>query len=182
MVISAYDPAAMVKHSAECREKGLRFVADPSQQVTRMDGEQLHDLIQGADLLFTNAYERELLESKTGLSDRRHRGPGQRPGDDAGLARGVEIVGGLRTMHMPVAKERAKVDPTGVGDAFRGGFLTARDWGLSWERAAEVGGLLAAMVLESVGTQEYVVDEGRVQRPAWPSPTATTAPPRSCRT
>ena len=68
VVISAYDPVAMVKHSAECRDKGLRFVADPSQQITRMDGPQLAQLIEGADLLFTNEYERELLESKTGLS------------------------------------------------------------------------------------------------------------------
>ncbi len=58
---------------------------------------------------------------------------------------------------MPVAKERQKSDPTGVGDAFRAGLLTAREWGLSWERSAQVGSLLAAMVLETIGTQEYVV-------------------------
>jgi adenosine kinase len=58
---------------------------------------------------------------------------------------------------VPVAKERSKADPTGVGDAFRAGFLTARDWGLSWERSAQVGSLLATMVLETVGTQEYLV-------------------------
>ncbi len=52
-------------------------------------------------------------------------------------------------MHVPVAKERAKVDPTGVGDGFRAGFLTAREWGLSWERAAQVGSLLATLVLET---------------------------------
>jgi adenosine kinase len=50
-----------------------------------------------------------------------------------------------------------KADPTGVGDGFRAGFLTAREWGLSWQRAAEVGSLLATLVLETVGTQEYVV-------------------------
>ena len=58
---------------------------------------------------------------------------------------------------MPVAKEHAKVDPTGVGDGFRAGFLTAREWGLSWERSAQVGSLLATLVLETVGTQEYQV-------------------------
>jgi adenosine kinase len=158
VVISAYDPAAMVQHSAECRDKGMRFVADPSQQVTRMDGPQLHELIQGADLLFTNSYERELLESKTGLStadidelvDVRVTTLG---------SKGVEIVGDFGTVHTPVAKERSKADPTGVGDAFRGAFLTARGWGLSWERAAQVGSLLAAMVLETIGTQEYTVEK-----------------------
>src|ERR1700712_1378701 len=69
VVVSADDPAAMVRHSEECRERGYAFAADPSQQIARMDGEQLVALIDGASMLFTNAYERELLESKTGLKD-----------------------------------------------------------------------------------------------------------------
>ncbi len=157
-VISAYDPAAMVQHSAECRDKGFAFVADPSQQVTRMDGAQLRDLITGAQLLFTNDYERELLESKTGLSTADIDEQVTVRVTTLG-SRGVDIVGDFGTVHVPVAKERAKSDPTGVGDAFRGGFLTAREWGLSWERSAQVGSLLAAMVLETVGTQEYTVDK-----------------------
>ena len=156
VVISAYDPAAMVQHSEECRQKGLRFVADPSQQITRMDGEQLRELIEGADLLFTNDYERELLESKTGYSTDEIDAKVNVRVTTLG-SKGVEIVGDFGTVHTPVAKERAKADPTGVGDAFRGGFLTAREWGLDWDRAAEVGSLLATMVLETVGTQEYVV-------------------------
>jgi adenosine kinase len=157
VVISADDPAAMVRHSVECRERGFRFAADPSQQIARMSGEDLHQLIEGADLLFTNDYEKSLLESKTGLSE------------DEVMARvgvrvttlgskGVEIVGdGVEYVHVPCAQEREKADPTGVGDGFRAGFLTAREWGLSWQRAAEVGSLLATLVLETVGTQEYVV-------------------------
>ena len=156
-VISAYDPAAMVKHSAECRDKGLRFVADPSQQITRMDGDELKQLIEGADLLFTNDYEKQLLESKTGLTEAEIMAQVNVRITTLG-SKGVEIVGReLDRVHVPVAKERAKADPTGVGDAFRAGFLTARDWGLSWERSAQVGSLLATMVLETVGTQEYEV-------------------------
>jgi adenosine kinase len=63
----------------------------------------------------------------------------------------------VERVHVPVAKERAKADPTGVGDAFRAGFLSARAWGLSWQRSAEVGSLLATLALETVGTQEYQV-------------------------
>jgi adenosine kinase len=156
-VISADDPAAMVRHSVECRERGYRFAADPSQQIARMTGDELHALIEGAELLFTNDYEKSLLESKTGLSE------------DEVMSRigvrvttlgskGVEIIGrDVDYVHIPCAKEREKADPTGVGDGFRAGFLTARDWGLSWQRAAEVGSLLATLVLETVGTQEYVV-------------------------
>jgi adenosine kinase len=156
-VVSAYDPDAMVKHSAQCRERGLAFVADPSQQITRMSGDQLRTLVEGASLLFTNDYEKSLLESKTGLSEADIMAQIEVRVTTLG-SRGVEIAGrNLERVHVPVAKERSRVDPTGVGDAFRGGFLTARGWGLSWQRAAEVGSLLATMVLETLGTQEYAV-------------------------
>ncbi|MGN6608443.1 MAG: carbohydrate kinase family protein [Jatrophihabitans sp.] len=156
-IISADDPAAMVRHSVECRDRGFRFAADPSQQIARMNGEELRDLIDGADLLFTNDYEKHLLESKTGLSEAEVMARVGVRITTLG-SKGVEIVGrDVERVHVPVAKERAKVDPTGVGDAFRAGFLTAREWQLSWERSAQVGSLLATMVLETVGTQEYVV-------------------------
>jgi adenosine kinase len=156
-VISAYDPAAMVKHSAECRDRELAFVADPSQQVTRMNGGDLRALVEGASLLFTNDYEKSLLHSKTGFSEADLLAQVGVRITTLG-SRGVEIVGrDVERVHVPIAKERARLDPTGVGDAFRGGFLTARSWGLSWTRAAQVGSLLATMVLETVGTQEYTV-------------------------
>jgi adenosine kinase len=158
-VISAYDPAAMVQHSTECRDNGFRFAADPSQQIARMTGDQMRGLIEGADLLFTNDYEKSLLQSKTGLSDADVLAMVNVRVTTLG-SKGVEIAGrDMEPVHVPVAKERSKHDPTGVGDAFRAGFLTAREWGLPWERAAEVGSLLATMVLETVGTQEYTVEK-----------------------
>jgi adenosine kinase len=156
-VISAYDPESMVQHSAECRERGYRFAADPSQQIARMDGAQMLGLIEGADLLFTNEYEKSLLESKTGLTEAEILARVNVRVTTLGSG-GVEIVGhDVEPVHVAVAKERAKADPTGVGDGFRAGLLTARDWGLSWERSAQVGSLLATLVLETVGTQEYAV-------------------------
>ena len=157
VVISADDPAAMVRHSSECRERGFAFAADPSQQIARMSGRELASLIDGASLLFTNEYEKSLLESKTGLSEAEIM---QRV--DVRVTtlgpRGVEITGrGVDLLHVPIAKEHAKLDPTGVGDGFRAGFLTARSWDLSWERSAQVGSLLATLVLETVGPQEYQV-------------------------
>jgi adenosine kinase len=157
VLIGADDPDGMVRHSVECRELGFRFAADPSQQIARMDGEQLRLLIEGAALLFTNEYEKSLLESKTGLSDRELLALVGARVTTLG-SRGVEIVtADGEKVHVPVARERARMDPTGVGDAFRAGFLSARAWGLGWDRAAQVGSLLAAYVLETVGTQEYQV-------------------------
>ncbi len=159
-VIAAYDPAAMVQHTAECRDNGFRFAADPSQQIARMTGDQLHALVEGCDILLTNTYEKSLLQSKTGLSDADLQAMVGVRVTTLG-SEGVEIVGrDIEALHVGVATERHRADPTGVGDAFRAGLLTARDWGLSWERAAQVGSLLATLVLETVGTQEYAVEKG----------------------
>jgi adenosine kinase len=157
VVISADDPAAMVRHSSECRDRGFAFAADPSQQIARMSGTELISLIDGASLLFTNEYEKSLLESKTGLSEAAIMQRVDVRVTTLG-SRGVEITGrDVDPLHVPIAKEHAKLDPTGVGDGFRAGFLTARSWDLSWERSAQVGSLLATLVLETVGPQEYQV-------------------------
>jgi len=157
VLISADDPAAMTRHSAECRARGYRFAADPSQQIARMSGDELAELIEGASLLFTNDYEKSLLESKTGLSDAEVLARVDVQVTTLG-SKGVDIRGrDMPTVHVPVAREHAKVDPTGVGDGFRAGFLAAREWGLSWERSAQVGSLLATLVLETAGGQEYDV-------------------------
>jgi adenosine kinase len=158
VLIGANDPVAMVRHTEECRERGYPFVADPSQQLARMSGEQVRALVDGAAYLMTNEYESGLLESKTGLSDAELL-------DLVGVRvttlgkQGVRITGrGIDPIHVPVAKEMQACDPTGVGDGFRAGFFAGLSWGLPLERSAQVGALLATLVLETVGTQEYAVD------------------------
>ena len=155
VLIGASDPEAMLSHTEECGTLGIPFVADPSQQLARMTGEEIRALIDGAAYLITNEYEKQLLESKTGLSD-------DELLDQVGVCittlgkDGVRIAS-LETepLHVPVAQEIRAYDPTGVGDGFRSGFFAARSWGLSLQRSAEVGSLLATLVLETVGTQEY---------------------------
>ena len=155
VLISANDPAAMIRHSQECRSRGLRFAADPSQQLARMAGSDVLSLISGAEYLLTNDYERSLLETKAGLTGdqvlEHVRIRVTTLGKD-----GVEITGrDIERIHVPVARDVIPDDPTGVGDGFRAGFFAAVSWGLGLERAAEVGSLVAALVLETVGPQEY---------------------------
>ena len=157
VVVSPNDPVAMVRHTEECRERGYPFVADPSQQLARMSGEEVRQLIDGAAYLVTNDYEKELLESKTGLADAEVL-------DRVGVRvttlgkHGVRITGrDLEPVEVPVARVVEAYDPTGVGDGFRAGFFTGLSWGLSLERSAQVGALLATLVLETVGPQEYTV-------------------------
>jgi adenosine kinase len=155
VLIGASDPAAMISHTEECGTLGIPFAADPSQQLPRLDGPQVRALVDGAAYLFCNEYEEALIEQKSGWSgaevlDRvRVRVTTLGPGG----AR-VERSGEPPMLIGPVSEQR-KVDPTGTGDAFRAGFLAAVGWGLSLERAAQLGNLLAVHVLETVGTQEY---------------------------
>ncbi|WP_012183629.1 carbohydrate kinase family protein [Salinispora arenicola] len=157
VLVGANDPEAMLRHSTECRERGYAFAADPSQQLARMPGEEVVTLIEGADYLMTNEYEKSLLQSKASLSDEQLLDLVKVRVTTLGK-RGVEIAGrGFDPIHVPIAREIRAVDPTGVGDGFRAGFFTALSWGLGLERAAQVGSLLATHALETVGTQEYQI-------------------------
>lgn len=158
VIVGANDPEAMIRHTDECRELGLPFAADPSQQLARLSGEEIRRLIDGAEYLFTNDYEWDLMLSKTGWTE----------ADviaQIGLRvttlgpKGVDVVQPDGTsIHVDVVPETSQVDPTGVGDAFRAGFLTGRSAALSLERSAQLGSLVAVLVLESTGTQEWTWD------------------------
>jgi adenosine kinase len=157
VLVSANDPEAMVRHTEECRARGYPFAADPSQQLARMAAEEVRSLIDGAAYLLTNDYEKDLLESKTGMSE-------DEILDRVGVRvttlgkHGVRLTGrGIEPVHVPVAREIQAYDPTGVGDGFRAGFFAGLSWGLPLERSAQVGALLATLVLETIGTQEYSV-------------------------
>ncbi|MEO3929610.1 carbohydrate kinase family protein [Micromonosporaceae bacterium B7E4] len=157
VLVSANDPDAMLRHSEECRQRGYAFAADPSQQLARMDGSDVLGLIDGADYLLTNDYEKSLLQSKAGLTDDQLLDRVKIRVTTLGKE-GVEIDGReIDRIHVPIARELQAADPTGVGDGFRAGFFAGLSWGLSLERSAQIGSLLATLVLETVGTQEYEV-------------------------
>jgi adenosine kinase len=155
VLIGASDPAAMLSHTEECGTLGLPFAADPSQQLPRLDGPQVCALVDGAAYLFCNEYEEALIERKSGwrgaeVLDR----VGVRVTTLGPAGARVERAGQPPILVGPVP-ERRKADPTGTGDAFRAGFLAAVGWGLSLDRAAQLGNLLAVTVLEVDGPQEY---------------------------
>ena len=158
VIVGANDPDAMYAHTDECRALGLAFAADPSQQLARLSGDEIRRLVDGATYLFSNDYEWDLMLSKTGWTDADVLG-------QVGLrvttlgAKGVDLVGADGTdIHVDVVPELAQVDPTGVGDAFRAGFLTGRGAGLDLERSAQLGSLVAVLVLETTGTQNWTWD------------------------
>jgi adenosine kinase len=158
VVISPNDPEAMLRHTEECRQLGVPFMADPGQQLARMDGAQVRRLVDGATYLITNDYERTLLETKTGWSSQDvlsrigHRITTLGPKGAVIESREGQVA------EVPAAPEHKRVDPTGVGDAFRAGFLAGLAWKRPLERCAQIGSLLATYVLEHIGTQEYELD------------------------
>jgi adenosine kinase len=139
VVIGPNDPTAMTRHTEECRERGYPFVADPSQQLAWADGALIRNLVDGAEVLFTNEYEAALLLQKTGWTA------------DEVLARvgcwvttraaeGVLVRrAGEEDLSVIAVPETKPVEPTGGGDALRAGFVAGRIWGLSLERATQLG-------------------------------------------
>jgi adenosine kinase len=161
VVISANDPDAMLRHTQECRRRGYPFVADPSQQLAFAQGDLIRQLVDGATYLFTNEYEASLTEQKTGWSaDEVLERVGTRV---VTLGKeGVRILRqGEKTIEVKALDDVTAIEPTGVGDAFRSGFLAAVGVGLGHERAAQVGCTIAASVVETTGTQEYVLGKAR---------------------
>jgi adenosine kinase len=155
VLVGADDPDAMRRHTTECRQRGFKFIADPSQQLAFAQGELIRELIDGAAILFSNEYESHMIEQKTGWSA------------DELLNRvdiqvttlgkdGVRVrQAGTDEIVVEACAGVTAVEPTGVGDAFRAGFLAGVTWGLSLELACQVGCTLAAYVVETIGTQEY---------------------------
>jgi adenosine kinase len=161
VVISSNDPEAMLRHTQECRTRAIPFAADPSQQLAFMDGESIRELIDGATYLFTNEYEAALTERKTGWSSEEIAERVETRVITKGKNGARITTRGQPPIEVTVARELRKADPTGVGDAFRAGFLTGLAWGLAHERSAQTGSMLATYVVETVGTQEYELGRGR---------------------
>ncbi|GAA3451030.1 carbohydrate kinase family protein [Dactylosporangium matsuzakiense] len=165
VIIGANDPMGMIRHTEECRQEGIAFAADISQQLAIMPGEDIAKLVDGAAYLLTNEYEKELLESKTGLTTEMLLDKVgfviTTLGKDGCVIRSRTLDAEIR---VPAIRGVQTVDPTGVGDGWRSGFFAALSWGLSLERAAQVGSMVAALVLETVGPQEYTIQRDEVTK------------------
>ena len=155
VLIAPDDPEAMLRHTDECRQHKVPFAADISQTLASLDGEAIKNLLVGAKFSFLNEYEMALAIKKTGWSKSDFLDNVEICVTTLG-AKGARIESaGFDTIEIGVAKERAKIDPTGIGDAFRAGFISALSWGMGWESCAQVGSMVATYCLETQGGQEY---------------------------
>ena len=153
-IISPNDPGAMVQYAEECRTLRVPFIWDPGQQCARMSGDELRDGVSGAAVVICNDYEFELLRQKTGL-------------DESGVLavagvlvitrgeQGCSIFEARGRTDVPAVAPHRIVDPTGVGDAFRGGFMKGMAEGEDYVRCARLGSVAAAYALEHLGGQSH---------------------------
>ncbi len=154
VIISPDDPVAMVNHAAACRDMGVRFIYDPSQQLARISTDEFLTSVQGAAVLTVNDYELEMAKKLAGL-------------DEAGLlelvdaivvtrgADGASVLTREREMTVPAAHPTAILEPTGVGDAFRAGLLVGLKSDYDWETTLKLGNSAAVYVIEQMGTQNH---------------------------
>jgi adenosine kinase len=155
VIVSPNDPAAMVQYAQECSTLGIRYIWDPGQQCARMDGPDLAEGVSGAYMVIVNDYELELLRQKTGLSETDL----QQQAEVLVITRGEHgstiLTRGTRVDVAAVEPHRI-IDPTGVGDAFRGGFMKGLASGKPLAECAQIGSVAATYALEHLGGSSHV--------------------------
>jgi adenosine kinase len=153
-IISPNDPAAMTQYAEECRAMGIRYIFDPGQQCARMEGSELQDGLRGAFMVICNDYEFGLIEQKTGQSEADIL-------EDAGLLvitrgeQGASVITRDGRIDVPAVPPRRIEDPTGVGDAYRGGFMKGLAMGADPVVCARLGSVAATYALEHLGGQSH---------------------------
>jgi adenosine kinase len=153
-IISPNDPGAMLQYAEECRALGIPFIWDPGQQCARMSGEELRDGLVGAALVICNDYEFELLRQKTGLDEAALLEQAQALVVTRG-EEGCSIYAEGRQSSVAAVPPHRIADPTGVGDAFRGGFMKGLALGADYETCARFGSVAATYALEHLGGQSH---------------------------
>jgi adenosine kinase len=154
VVVSPNDPKAMRQLCEESLELKIPFLYDPSQQIVRMDPEDIRFGTLGCESLFLNDYEYMLLQKHTGLTHdevaHKVRFVVVTKGE-----RGATVFAEGKEFQIPIVPVSKVVEPTGVGDAFRGGFLRGYQMGYDWETCGRMGALAAAFCLEQPGPQNH---------------------------
>ena len=159
-IISPNDPGAMVSYAEECRTLKIPFIFDPGQQCSRMSGDELKDGIRGAHMLICNDYEFELIRQKTGMGEKEVL-------EQVGTLivtkgeKGSSVITKSGQVDVAAVTPTREADPTGVGDAFRGGLLKGFAMGLSAAEASKIGSVAATYCLEHLGgtNHSYTWDE-----------------------
>ncbi len=153
----------MLQHAQQFHEAGIPFIFDPGQGLPMFDGEELRQFVEWADYVAVNDYEARLLEQRTGLSvaelSRRVGALIVTLGD-----KGSEIYSAGKTLSIPPLAAEAVIDPTGCGDAFRGGLLYGIAQGMDWETTGRLASLMGAYKIARRGAQNHAPQRAEIAR------------------
>jgi adenosine kinase len=148
---------AMLQNCAEFAELGIPFIFDPGQAMPLYNGKELTQMIEQATYVTVNDYESNLLQEKTGLSDKQiaervqayliTRGP-----------QGSEVHTKSGMLQIPAANAVRVVDPTGCGDAYRAGLIYGWMNGMDMATTGRVASLMGALKIEHLGPQNQRFD------------------------
>jgi adenosine kinase len=162
-IISPDGKDGMIYHAEQAHKLSIPFIFDPGQGLPMFEGKELERFIEIASWITVNAYEAEMLQSKTGLSLEEIAGK-----VDALIVteggNGSKILTEGQCIIIPSAVPSQAVDPTGCGDAYRAGILYGIEHKLSWEVTGRVASLLGAIKIEKEGTQNHLIDRHDFER------------------
>ena len=144
----------MVNYPRVCKQRGIGYIFDPGQSLPVLAAADVAGAIDGCRILISNDYELEMIMNKTALDKKdliRRAGTvivtlGEK---------GSQIITAKGEINIPVVKPRKVEDPTGAGDAYRGGLISGLVRGKDIEQSARIGSVCASFAVESYGTQEY---------------------------
>ncbi len=151
----------MIEHAGQFADAGIPFFFDPGQGLPMFDGKTLETIIEQATWLTVNDYEWQLIQERTGLNE-------QQVADRLEaliVTRGGEgsiICTGTKRIDIPVAAASELKDPTGCGDAYRGGLLYGIINSLDWETAGRLAALMGAIKIEQPGTQNHYLEKQEI--------------------
>jgi adenosine kinase len=152
----------MVEHCQQLADAKIPFIFDPGQGLPMFDGPELMAFIEQATFVAVNDYEGEMLAQRTGLSLEKIAERVSALIVTKG-AQGAEIHTHAKKIEIPVVPVEKAIDPTGCGDAFRGGLLFGIEQGLDWEVTGRLASLMGSIKIASQGPQNHCPSQEAIQ-------------------
>jgi adenosine kinase len=151
----------MWEHCHQFAEAGVPFIFDPGQGLPMFNGQELLDLVKLASYVAVNDYEGEMLCQRTGLSleqiSKQVRALIVTKG-----AQGAQIYADGKNIAIPAVKPEKLIDPTGCGDAFRGGLLYGLENKLDWETTGRLASLMGSIKIAHQGPQNHQLSRSEI--------------------
>lgn len=154
VIISPNKKETMIAHSKEAYEKKIPIVFDPGQQITALSPQEVALLVGQAKILIANDYEMKLIEQKTGWDEKELFNHVELIITTLG-AEGSRIAEDEGHIDIPACAAQSVDDPTGAGDAYRGGFFAGYVRGFDLKTCGRMGSVAAVYAVENYGTQNH---------------------------